>query len=114
MVLSRNNWPWERDLNCSLVNPIGETLYSFQGRNKTHLEVSHQRSISREIKTNEIEQHAEELETFVWEQTFSFKENTFLRQLFAFRMEQKIISNMWVLLWWKSQFLCKSNWATCH
>lgn len=84
------------------MNPVGNVPYSFWGRRKAHLKVSHQRNISREIKNNELEQHAEQLETFVWEQTFSFKENTFLKQLFAFRMEQKIILNMWGLLRWKS------------
>lgn len=61
------------------MNPVGEALYSFWGRRKTNLEVSHQRNISRVIKNNELEQHAEELEPFVWEQTFPFKEKTFLK-----------------------------------
>lgn len=104
MVLCQNNWPQERDISCNLINPVGEALYSFWGRRKAH-----QRNISRNIKNNELEQHAEELE-----QTFSFKENTFLKQLFAFRMEQKSILNMWVLLQWKSQVLCNSNWTTSH
>lgn len=70
----------------------------FWGRREVHLEVSYQRNISKEIQNNELEQHAEGLETFVMEQIFSFKENMFLKELFAFRMEWKILLNMWVLL----------------
>lgn len=80
------------------MNPIGEALYSICGRRKVHLEVSYQRNISKEIQNNKLEQHAEELETFVTEQILSFKENMFLKELFAFRMEWKILLNMWVLL----------------
>lgn len=114
MVLCQNNRSQVRDISCNLINPIGEALYSFWGRRKAHLEVSQQRNIFSRIKKNELEQHADELETF-GNKHFS-KENTFffLKQLFAFRMEQKIILNMWVLLQWQSCCLCNSNWATWH
>ena len=59
------------------MNPIGEALYSFWGRRKAHLEVSHQRNISREIKNNELEQHAEELEALFGNKHFLSRKTHF-------------------------------------
>lgn len=75
MVLCQNNRSQVRDISCNLINPIGEALYSFWGRRKAHLEVSQQINIFSRIKNNELEQHADELETF-GNKHFS-KENTF-------------------------------------
>lgn len=54
---------------------------------------------------NKLNQHDYELKTFfAWEQTFQRKEDKFLKQLFPFSTEQRIIWNMWVLPQWKSHF----------
>lgn len=74
MVLCQNIRSYETNINCSLINPVGEALYSFWGRRKAHLEESQQRNIFREIKNNELEQHADELETFG--NRHFFRENT--------------------------------------